>query len=86
MYSETWHKIHCPECDTINWVNDGDLSDMSAIDVEGCECRQCGYIWVFNADMKLEVRYAIYGEEDLTIKDLLEKEYFNIAKGRETPL
>lgn len=48
---ETWHKIWCPKCDTPNWFNDGDTSDMTKSDLSGLRCFKCSHIW------------AIYEEE-----------------------
>lgn len=38
---ETWFKIECPHCGSRNWINRGDMSDMTAPDVEACKCWQC---------------------------------------------
>jgi len=41
MYIETWYKIWCDKCDAINWLCDGDTSDMTQSDVEGFVCFKC---------------------------------------------
>lgn len=42
MRTETWYKIWCPFCDHINWVCNGDASDLTAVDVDGFRCCDCG--------------------------------------------
>lgn len=42
MRTETWYKILCCGCDAVNWVCDGDTSDLTGRDVEGFVCRLCG--------------------------------------------
>lgn len=37
----------CPECGAVNYVNNGDTSDTTAEDVDGCECWKCGHEWLF---------------------------------------
>ena len=48
--AETWYKDECPKCETINWVCDGDISDLSGIDISGIKCRKCGHIWYLGED------------------------------------
>ena len=42
--SEAWYKEFCPDCDAVNWICNGDESDLSSIDIEGYKCRKCGKI------------------------------------------
>ena len=53
---ESWYKEYCPKCETINWVCNGDESDLSACDIEGVKCRSCGHIWGLGVE--------ICGEDD----------------------
>lgn len=41
MYIETWYKTWCPDCNAVNWVCNGDMSDMTAVDVTGVSCWKC---------------------------------------------
>jgi transcription elongation factor Elf1 len=43
--SETWYKDYCPKCNAMNWVCNGDVSDLSGIDVDGIKCWKCGWQW-----------------------------------------
>tara|TARA_Y100000310_G_scaffold345494_1_gene465632 strand:- start:5246 stop:5470 length:225 start_codon:yes stop_codon:yes gene_type:complete len=38
-----WLNEVCPDCDKDNWVNLGDMSDLTAPDVDGCICWNCGF-------------------------------------------
>ena len=55
--SEAWYKECCPKCETVNWICNGDESDLSGIDIDGFKCRSCGHIrylgpdYEFDADM-----------------------------------
>jgi len=43
--ADSWYKEWCPKCDAVNWICNGDESDLTAIDVEGVKCHKCGHIW-----------------------------------------
>jgi hypothetical protein len=43
--SVTITSVDCPKCETCNWVNQGDASDMTAPDIEAVRCWQCGQSW-----------------------------------------
>ena len=45
--TESWYKEICPNCKTINWVCNGDETDITAIDIDGFKCRECGIIKYF---------------------------------------
>lgn len=45
--AETIIKEWCPKCDTVNFVNNGDMEDISGIDIDGIECYSCGHEWLF---------------------------------------
>ena len=42
--TESWYKERCPKCNTINWICNGDESDLTGIDIDGYKCRKCGHI------------------------------------------
>ncbi len=48
---DTWYKNWCSKCETVNWVCDGDTTDLSGIDIDGIKCRKCGHIDLFNEEM-----------------------------------
>lgn len=41
MYIETWHKVRCPYCEKVNWICDGDTSDLTQPDIEAVRCWAC---------------------------------------------
>lgn len=41
MFIDIWYKIRCPNCKASNWLNNGDISDLTSLDVEGLECWSC---------------------------------------------
>ena len=45
--SEAWYKEYCPKCETVNWICNGDESDLSGVDLDGYKCRKCGHIELF---------------------------------------
>ena len=45
--SEAWYKEYCPKCETVNWVCNGDESNLSGVDLDGYKCRKCGHIEFF---------------------------------------
>lgn len=38
-----WEEEYCEECGAENWVDLGDLSDLTVSDVEGFKCHKCGH-------------------------------------------
>ena len=46
--TESWYKEDCKGCGALNWVCNGDESDMSGVDVDGFKCRKCGVITSFD--------------------------------------
>jgi hypothetical protein len=37
----SWLEVSCPNCKTLNWINNGDLENFSDMDAEGFACWQC---------------------------------------------
>ena len=60
---ETWYKSHCSKCNTINWISNGDTSDLSGVDVEGYKCWKCGNIEYFGDEEHYEFEKDINGWE-----------------------
>ena len=52
---EQWWCISCPKCKHSNWLNNGDPSDQTAFDVEGCRCWNCGHCWKLSDEFDDEV-------------------------------
>lgn len=47
MYFRTWHEFIC-KCGTTNWVDAGDITNITGYDPEGCTCYNCGHNMSFN--------------------------------------
>lgn len=41
MYIETWYRVECPSCGKNNWLNNGDVTDQTAMDVTSFACWNC---------------------------------------------
>jgi hypothetical protein len=54
MDAESWYRIICPKCEFSNWVNNGDESDLSGVDIEGYKCWQCGHIEYVGVDYEFD--------------------------------
>ena len=44
-YIEVWFKTWCPECKVVNWVCDGDPSDLTGVDIDAIKCWKCSQSW-----------------------------------------
>lgn len=75
--SEAWYKEWCPKCETINWICNGDESDITGRDIEGYKCRKCGHIEFFGDDEMYEF--------EKEMGDWESKEDCNWNLGLETP-
>jgi len=47
MVMETWHKMWCDKCGVLNWVCDGDITDMTRPDIDGFICYKCKTSYAF---------------------------------------
>lgn len=47
-----WYKIKCVECQSTNWVDNGDLDDMTIGDVEAFQCWNCGVVNYLGEDIE----------------------------------
>lgn len=52
--NDMWYSTDCPECKSLNWVNNGNVEDQTVSDVEGLICWNCKHKWWF-----LEEEYSI---------------------------
>lgn len=57
--SEAWYKENCPECEAVNWICNGDESDLTGVDVEAYKCRTCGNIEMLGGDDQLKMMQEI---------------------------
>jgi hypothetical protein len=42
---EQWFSDYCAKCKSRNFINNGDPSDQTVMDVEGIRCWNCGHCW-----------------------------------------
>jgi len=49
-YIRTLHELECPECEKINFVDAGDIRDMTGFDPEACQCWNCKYCFNFEGE------------------------------------
>lgn len=64
MYFSTWYKFICQKCQSTNWIDGGDTSDITGYDPQGCICYQCGNIIPFDGYEKDDV-----DENDVGVKN-----------------
>ena len=71
---ETWYKEFCPECDSSNWINNGDETDLTVVDIEAIKCHNCGEIFFlgFEDEEDLMFEKGIDCKEDLNWVDGLQ--------------
>ena len=45
---EIWYKDDCPDCETVNFINLGEIDDTdpSKLDIEGIKCVSCGKVFI----------------------------------------
>jgi len=67
MYIETWHKTECDFCEAINWICDGDITDIGGVDVEAVTCWKCHKTYGIHEDvistLDAESIKGLYAEE-----------------------
>ncbi len=64
---ETWYKEYCPKCNSHNWINNGDTTDLSQLDIEAIKCRKCEHIFYLGTEEDFKLLKEISGWE--TIED-----------------
>ncbi len=50
LYTRTWLAIQCP-CGTVNWVDNGNVDDLTIEDEQGFKCFNCGETHWFEEDL-----------------------------------
>ena len=41
---ESWYTEYCPKCNSKNWINNGDESDITGIDIDTIKCWKCSSV------------------------------------------
>ena len=49
---DTYYKTWCPYCHEANWVNNGDVSDISGTDVERIRCHACKKVFLISEEIE----------------------------------
>jgi hypothetical protein len=73
-HMEVWHKLWCPHCTSICWVNLGDMTDLTAADVDVGRCWKCQEVFALSlADCTDKWQYEYDGPEGQykTLEDFL---------------
>lgn len=65
MYIESWSKLWCPRCSSINWLPHGDCSDPTGMDVEGFQCWKCRRAFHLDDEMELQLDSSFLIEEGM---------------------
>lgn len=50
MYRSTWYELNCPQCNSTNFVNDGDTQDSTLPDIEAFKCWNCNHCFDFEGN------------------------------------
>ncbi len=50
---ETIIKDYCPKCEAVNFLNMGDMEDLTAFEPDGIECHACSHEWLLDPDSPL---------------------------------
>jgi len=45
------YDINCPKCNNKNWVNNGDINDLSRPDVESVKCWSCKHVFFIDENV-----------------------------------
>ena len=59
----TWYEMRCASCLAVNFVYDGDTSDLSGVDVDGFVCWECNT----NNEISDDGHIVLSQEDQLTI-------------------
>lgn len=77
----SWDQTFCSFCQEINWINDGDLEDITKPDIEGVCCHACDKVYLRFDRKELELMYGCEVEEyGKKLEDVVFTEY-----GRKNP-
>lgn len=68
---ETIIKDYCPKCEVVNFLNMGDMEDLTVYEPDGIECHKCGHKWLLDEDF-----HKLVGEDD--------NEFFNYEVGEKS--
>lgn len=65
---DTFIRQSCPKCKSLNWVNNGDTSDLTEMDVTGIRCWNCGKCWEIDYDDYI-IEKDPYDDSDICYED-----------------
>ena len=60
-------KIKCPKCNEYNWVNNGDIDDLTVSDIEAVKCWSCKHKFFLDEE---NIR-MFYDDENLKPDDVM---------------
>ena len=70
-YFQTWHEFICPKCNQHCFVCDGDINDITAVDVEAVRCWNCQH--VFDHEGETADKDVFVGDTIMLIKQKTRK-------------
>lgn len=76
--TKMWIEIECPQCQKTNWVDNGDINDLSYPDIDAFECFNCHTI------IDLETEQPALNMRKSRVEGLPESDLF-VQQGQESP-
>lgn len=43
---DVYYRARCPHCGALNWVQEGDINDLSQLDIDSIKCFSCDTIFL----------------------------------------
>ncbi len=87
--SERWFKDNCSKCKAVNWLNDGDVNDVTVTDIVAVQCWKCGHRWWTAEELGEEECASLIAAEVEELPALLaadpSDQPFNMVVGIERP-
>lgn len=66
-YVESWYRVWCPYCDTVNWFCNGNENDITGLDIDAVRCRICKKVFRLGPIDKIEEE--IRGDGDIWVEN-----------------
>lgn len=82
-----WFEQLCSHCKEKNWVNNGDLDDLTKTDIEAFKCHNCGEKNQIGEDEGFDCIREFYSDEldaGISREEIL-NHYLNCIDGKEKP-